>query len=37
MTNGSHQVLFSQIQDCAERSYAEYVEGESLVEVVHET
>lgn len=36
MTNRSHQSLFSQAQDLAKRSHAEYVQGESLVEMVHE-
>lgn len=35
MTKESHQVPFSKVQDRAERSHAEYVEGESLVEMVH--
>jgi len=36
MTNESNRVPFSQIQSSAERNHAEYVEGESLVEMVHE-
>lgn len=35
MTTRLHQPPFSQVQDCAKRSHAEYVEGESLVEMVH--
>ena len=36
MTNKSNQVSFSKIQSSAERNHAEYVAGESLVEMVHD-
>ena len=36
MTNESNQIPFSQIQSSAERNHAEYVEGELLVEMIHE-
>jgi bacterioferritin len=38
MTNESNQIPLSQIQiqSWSERNHAEYVEGESLVEMVHE-
>ena len=36
MTNESNRVPFLQIQSSVERNHAEYVEGESLVEMVHD-
>jgi bacterioferritin len=34
MASGSHQVPFQKVQDGPGRNHAEYVEGESLVEMV---